>query len=146
MPAFTIIFGIALMTIGIGTYIGSGEGADFWAFFLQMLLGLLAIGLGVGSIIKKPMKMHLMHAAVVLSLLGVVVPIIRFSSYLLEMERAQQMQLLRALLTALFSGAYIYVAVQSFRAARRSRKADTPTAPAEPPREPKIEEDPTPSE
>lgn len=143
MPIYTILFGVVLMAIGIGTYIGSGESASFWAFFLQMILGLLAIGLGVGSIVKKPMRMHLMHAAIILAVMGVLVPTIRFGLYLAELERDQQMQLLRALLTVLFSGAYVYAAVQSFRAARKNRKdqpdkIEKPTPPPanDPPKDP----------
>lgn len=142
MPIFTILFGVVLMAIGVGTYVGAGESASLSAFLLQMILGLLAIGMGVGSIAKKEMKMHLIHGAVLLACLGVIVPTIKFGLYLIELDRAVQMNLLRALLTVAFSGAYVYAAVQSFRAARRSRTDGTeaPARVADP------EVDPTPPE
>ena len=133
MPIFTILFGVALMAVGIGTYIGAGEAASLSGFLLQMILGLLAIGLGVGSIVKKEMKMHLIHGAVLLATLGVIIPTIKFGSYLYQLEPSVQMNLLRALLTVAFSGAYVFAAVQSFRAARRDRKDSTPNAPNPPP-------------
>lgn len=126
MPIYTILLGAALIAVGVGTYIGAGEGASLASFLLQMILGLLAVGLGVGSMVKKEMRMHLMHGALLLAAMGVIVPTIKFVVYLFEMERDQQMQLLRVILTVAFSGAYIYLAVQSFRAARANRKNESP--------------------
>ena len=146
MPIYTILFGIALIGIGVGTYIGAGESASLSAFLLQLILGLLAIGLGVGAIVKKEMKKHLIHGAVILAAMGVIVPIIRFAMYLVqELDRETQMTLIRMVLTVAFSGAYVYAAVQSFRAARRSRKAGTTDTP-EPPSPPEPETDPAPTD
>lgn len=142
MPLFTILFGVALMAVGVGTYIGAGEAADIWSFVLQMILGLLAIGMGVGSLVKKELKMHLIHGALLLAAMGLIVPAIKFGSYLFQLEQGVQMNLLRALLTMVFSGAYIYLGVRSFRTARRSRTDATPLAPSEPDTQP----DPTPAE
>jgi hypothetical protein len=136
MPIFTILFGVALMAVGVGTYIGAGEDASIAAFILQMILGALAIGLGVGAIVKKEMKMHLIHGAVILAAMGVIVPTIKFGTYLFELERSVQMNLVRALLTVAFSGAYVYAAVQSFRAARRNRTNTPAPAPSEPATQP----------
>ena len=143
MPIYTILFGIALIGVGVGTYIGAGESASLSAFLLQLILGLLAMGLGVGAIVKKDMKKHLIHGAVILAgllvLMGVGIPIIEFVSHVAGLDRPKQMDMLRALLTVLFSGAYVYAVVQSFRAARRSRKAgntDTPEPPSPPEPEP----------
>jgi len=136
MPIFTILFGVALMAVGVGTYIGAGQEASISAFILQMILGALAIGLGVGSILKKELRMHLIHGAVLLAAMGVVVPLIKFGTYLIELDRGVQMNLVRALLTVVFSGAYVFAAVQSFRAARKSRTDAPPPAPTPPKPEP----------
>ncbi|MEO0476321.1 MAG: hypothetical protein AAF085_10205 [Planctomycetota bacterium] len=132
MPIYTILLGVVLVAIGIGTYIGAGEAASTSALILQLILGLLAIGLGVGSIVKKEMKKHLIHGAMILAAMGVIVPLVMFGVYLFQLERDEQMNLLRALLTVAFSGAYIYLGVKSFKAARKGGKAgttDTPEAP-----------------
>lgn len=127
MPALTILFGVALMAVGIGTYAGSNE--PEMGGLLPALFGLLALGLGVGSIVKKDLRMHLMHAAVLLAALGVLIPLIRLVMYLVELDRDTQMNLIRVILTVAFSGAYVYAAVQSFRAVRRNRKDGTADAP-----------------
>eukprot|EP00752_Nemacystus_decipiens_P016635 g14875.t1 len=135
MPLYTILLGVALMGVGIGTYIGSSE-PSIWSFLLQMVLGALAIALGVGAMVKKEMRMHLMHGAILLAAMGVIVPTIKFCVFLFNLEQDQQMQLLRVILTVVFSGVYIYLAVQSFRAARRSRKDNPPSASSQPDPEP----------
>lgn len=140
MPLYTIIFGVALIAAGIGTFVASGDGASMQGFVLQLILGLLAIGLGVGSIIKKEMRKHLIHGAVILAallvLMGVVIPVIEFVSHLVNLPRPKQMDMLRALLTVVLSGTYVFLAVQSFRAARRSRTDTTPPSPSPPKPEP----------
>ena len=139
MPLFTILFGIALMGIGVGTYVGSVE-PSLSEFILQMILGLLALVLGVGSIVKKEMRMHFMHGAVLLAAMGLIVPAIRFAIYLFNLPQDEQMQLLRVVLTVAFSGAYLYTAIRSFRTARANRKNSTPAPPSAPePPEPQPE-------
>jgi hypothetical protein len=134
MPILTIFFGVALMAVGIGTYAGTPEASRGIGDLLPALFGLVALALGVGSLIKKDLRMHLMHGAVLLASLGVLIPLIRLVMYLAEMPTDDQMRLVRVILTVGFSGAYVYTAVQSFRAARRSRKDGK-----EPPKAPKPE-------
>lgn len=120
MPALTILFGLALMAVGIGTFAGSGS--EDYSALLPAVFGLIALVCGVGSIVKKELRKHFMHAAMGLAALGVLVPLIRLGIFLADMETKQQMQLIRVILTVAFSGAYVYVGVQSFRAARLARK------------------------
>ncbi len=126
MPVFTLFFGIALMVVGIGTYAASEAKPS--ALLLPIIFGLIALGLGVASMIKKDLKMHLMHGAVLIATLGVLIPVVQLVLRVLEMwqkERDQALTLMAVLLTVVFSGAYVYAAVQSFRAARRNRKVGT---------------------
>lgn len=126
MPALTILFGLALMVVGIGTYAASEAKPS--ALLLPIIFGLIALGLGVGSLIKKDLKMHLMHGAVLMAALGVLIPIIQLIMRVIDLwqkERDQALTLMAVLLTVVFSGAYVYSAVQSFRAARRTRKDGT---------------------
>lgn len=143
MPVITILFGIALMAVGIGTYVGTPEDARSIGDLLPALFGLLALSLGVGSVVKKELRMHLMHGAVLLATLGVLIPLVRLVVYLMDMPTQDQMRLVRVILTVAFSGAYVYTAVQSFRAARRDRKDGKDSTPKDP--EPKpTAPDPTP--
>ena len=83
MPAITILLGIALMAVGIGTFATSKE--QSLTLLLPALFGLLTLGLGIGSVIKADLRKHLMHAAVLLATLGVLIPVIQLllSSYLM---------------------------------------------------------------
>lgn len=144
MPALTILFGIALMAVGIGTYAGSPtaevatdpDKVRSISDLLPALFGLIALTLGVGAIVKKDVRMHLMHGAVLLAALGVLIPLIRLIMYLLNMDRYDQMNLIRVILTVGLSAAYVYTAVQSFRSARASRKTGTEPPPPSKPEEP----------
>lgn len=130
MPMFTILFGVALMVVGIGTYTASNEQPS--ALLLPIIFGLIAMGLGIGSIVKKDLRMHLMHGAVLLAALGVLIPVIQLVVRVVTMwteQRDQSLTLLAVLLTVAFSGAYVYTAIQSFRAARKNRKGGTPEPP-----------------
>jgi|GEM_PF-173451 len=129
MPVLTILFGLGLIAIGTGTYLGAGEVGRFSDFVLHLILGLAAIGFGVGSLVKKPLRMHLMHGAVLLATLGVIVPGVLFAIHLYNLPTEDQMNILRALLTVILSGVYVYAAVRSFRAARRDRKNQPAEAP-----------------
>ncbi len=126
MPAFTILFGVALMAVGIGTYAASEDKPS--ALLLPIIFGLVALGLGVGSVVKQDLRKHLMHAAVLLATLGVLIPVIQLVMHVVAMwqeERDRSLTLLAVLVTVAFSGAYVFAAVQSFRAARRSGRIDT---------------------
>lgn len=126
MPVITILFGTVLMVVGIGTYAASDDKPS--ALLLPIIFGLIALGLGVASMVKKDMRKHLMHGAVLLATLGVLVPVYQLIASLVEMwqaERDRSLTLLAVLLTVLFSGVYVYLAVQSFRAARRGGKIGT---------------------
>lgn len=120
MPLFTILFGVGLMVIGIIAYIVSEPSSI--DSLLPSLLGLIALALGVGSVFRKELRKHLMHAAVIIAVMGVLVPVIRMLAYLAEMEYNEQVRMARVLLTMLASAAYVYAAVQSFRAVRKNRK------------------------
>lgn len=140
MPSFTIIFGIALMAVGIFTYVASTgqEPPRTIGGLLPALFGLIALTLGIASLVKKDLRMHLMHAAVLLAALGVIIPLIRLIIYLIEMDRNTQMNLI----TVALSAGYVYVAVQSFRKARTSRRDGTDPPEYDKP-EPPAEPDPT---
>lgn len=142
MPAFTILFGIALMAVGIGTYAASEDQPS--ALLLPIIFGLVALGMGVGSIVKKDLRMHLMHGAVLIAALGVLIPVIQLVLYVVTLwqeARDDALKMLAVLLTVALSGAYVFTAIQSFRAARRSRKGGTPAA-----KEKDVEPAETPSE
>ena len=76
--------------------------------------------------VKKEMKMHLMHNTVIIATMDVLVPVVRMVMYLTELEHNEQVRMARVLLTMTANKVYVYLTVRSFRAARRSSKDSTP--------------------
>lgn len=124
MPSLTIGFGLLLMLISISTYVGA-EGQEATAF-APAVLGLLIVGCGVASMIKKELRMHLMHGAVLIALIGVIYPVIRLVQFMFPLN-ADSMTVTRNILIPVACGLYLYFAIQSFRTARRNRKANSQT-------------------
>lgn len=121
MPLATIAFGLILLVASLGTY-AAADDPEFMAL-LPAFLGLLALACGVASLIKKDLRMHLMHGAVLLALVGVVVPLWLLFAFLSEnLQGDEGLKIIRIFVTTIVSGLYIYAAVQSFVAARRKRK------------------------
>ncbi|XAL98411.1 hypothetical protein OT109_12580 [Phycisphaeraceae bacterium D3-23] len=130
MPLATIVFGLILMVASIGTYASADEPELIG--LLPAVLGLLALGCGVAALIKKNLRMHLMHAAVLLALAGVLVPLWLLISFLAtELQGDQGLKLIRIFVTVTVSGLYLFAAIQTFVAARRKRKVEKVTGKTE---------------
>ena len=121
MAPLTIGFGLLMMIISIGTY-AAAEGQSEWAF-APAGLGLAILACGVGSLIKKEYRMHLMHGAVLLVAIGVIYPLIRLLQFMFPID-GDSLTVLRNLLVPLACGAYLYFAIQTFITARRNRNAN----------------------
>lgn len=119
MPLITIGFGVLLMVISIGTYVMADE-AGFGAL-LPAILGLLILGCGAGSIVKKEQRKNLMHVAVLLATVGILVPLIGIILFIAELNKNEALELVRIVLVTLACGAYLYFAIQSFITARKAR-------------------------
>lgn len=123
MPLATIAFGLILLVASLGTYAAADE--KHAIALIPAFLGLLALACGVASIIKKDLRMHFMHGAVLLALAGVLVPLFLFVRFLQETLTGDEgLKMIRIFVTVTVSGLYLYAAIQSFVAARRKRKAD----------------------
>ncbi len=129
MPALAIGFGVALIVLGIGGYLGTDRASPTAlipaGFGLPLvLLGLLAF--------KDGLRKHAMHAAAMLALIGFVVPafmalpklptllagrpILRADGT--DASTAVMLQSIMALICVVFLG----LCINSFIAARRRRK------------------------
>lgn len=121
MPLATIAFGLILLVASLATY-AAADAPDNKAL-LPAFLGLLVLACGVASLIKKDLRMHLMHAAVLLALVGVIVPLWPLYKFLAKnLEGDEGLRNIGIIVTMFASALYIYAAVQSFVAARRKRK------------------------
>ncbi len=119
MPITAVIFGGLLILTGIVGYVHGvmNDRASLTAF-IPAAFGLVIAILGLAAQAKESLRKHLMHAAVVVGLLGFLVPagrlISKFSE--LSLSAAVVSQLVMALLCLVF----VLLCVRSFIAARRN--------------------------
>jgi hypothetical protein len=120
VPKIAITFGILLCVLGVGAFIGTGAKAP--TALIPAYFGAPIILCGV--IATRPsLRMHAMHAAVLIGLVGVIGSAMRVIKGLtggITLPVAFACQLIMLVLT----GVFVALCVKSFIAARRSRLAD----------------------
>ena len=118
MPFTAIVFGALLVLTGVIGYIHGlmNDKASLTAF-IPAAFGLVMAILGLAANAKESLRKHLMHSAVVVGLLGFLVPAGRLASKFSELtfSAAVVSQLVMALLCLVF----VILAIRSFVAARR---------------------------
>ena len=117
MTSTTIICGVLLILIGlIGYGYGMSTGAASPTALIPAAFGLVIAVLGAIAASKPDLHKHLMHGAVIVALLGFVIPAIRLLMKIsqLTMSAAMVSQLAMALVCLVF----VILAVRSFIAAR----------------------------
>jgi hypothetical protein len=123
MPAITFFVAMLLFAVGLGGFIASGAHAP--TALIPAALGVL---LGVCAAVARNPKarMHAMHAAVLLALLGFLgsLPgVFRLPALLSGQPVTRPLAVVAQSATAVLCVAYVVVAVRSFIQARRSRLA-----------------------
>jgi len=119
MTSISIICGVLLILIGLIGYVyGMSAGAASPTAFIPAAFGLLIAILGAIAAAKPDLRKHLMHVAVLLGLIGFLIPAIRLLMKIgqLTMSAAVVSQLAMALVCLVF----VILAVRSFIAARRT--------------------------
>jgi len=120
MPTLALLVGIVLVAIGLGTYVGTGAHAP---------TALIPAGLGVlialaGLLARNPrLRMHAMHAAVLVALLGILgcIPGVLRLPALLGGTAERPVAVIAQLVTLVVCLAFVVSAVRSFIEARRGR-------------------------
>jgi hypothetical protein len=118
MTSTSIICGVLLILIGVIGYVyGMSTGAASPTALIPAAFGIVIVILGAIAAAKPDLRKHLMHVAVIVALLGFLIPAIRLLMKLnqLTMSAAVISQLAMALVCLLF----VILAVRSFIAARR---------------------------
>ena len=120
MPSTSIIFGVLLIIIGVAGY-GYGlmnEKASVTAL-IPAFFGIVIAILGIAANASESMRKHLMHAAVVVGLLGFILPLGRVLSKISDftLSAAVISQLAMSAVCLVF----VVLAVRSFIAARKSK-------------------------
>jgi hypothetical protein len=121
MPSTSIISGVLLILIGILGYVFSlVDGNTSVTALIPAAFGLLLVILGFLAKSKENLRKHLMHAAVLVGLLGFLIPTIRLVSQAsnIKVSLAVLSQAAMALVCLFF----VILSIQSFVNARRNRE------------------------
>ena len=120
MPSTAIALGIILILIGIiGYAYGTTGGNTSVTALIPAFFGIVLAGLGAAARAKESLRKHLMHAALVVALLGFIMPTGRLISRASEfvLSPATLAQILMAAVCLLF----LVLGIKSFANARRNR-------------------------
>lgn len=118
MPMTAVVTGIILILIGIVGYIAGDADKRSLTALIPSAFGLIIAILGFAASASENLRKHLMHAAVLVALLGFVIPTGRLASKFSELTFTLPviMQGLMALVCLFF----VILAIQSFVNARRN--------------------------
>ena len=124
MSRISIGFGIALVILGVAGYISTG-GVSITAL-IPSAFGLLLVCAGIASC-KESLRMHAMHLAVVVGVLGVLGSakgFISFFTFLLGGEVERPGAVVSQAIMAVLMTVFVVLCIKSFIAARRARVSD----------------------
>lgn len=124
MPDTAILFGRLLIILGIigygyGIYLEStGSGRASWTALIPAIFGLFLMVLGHISKAKENLRKHLMHVAVLIGLIGFIVPLINIFRKIgdFSISFAFVLQLAMSLICL----AFVALCVKSFINARKA--------------------------
>lgn len=120
MPSTAIISGILLILIGIAGYgFSIIDGNTSLTALIPSIFGLLLALLGFVAKAKENLRKHLMHAAVLIGLLGFLIPTFRILSKLSDIKVS--LAVLSQAAMAIVCLFFVILSVQSFINARRNR-------------------------
>lgn len=122
MPTTSITSGVLLILVGVAGYAFSLiDGNKSWTALIPAAFGVVLIALGAAARSNENLRKHLMHAAVLVGLLGFLIPAWRLISRFndLQISLAVLSQAAMALICLFF----VILSVQSFVNARRSRES-----------------------
>ncbi len=120
MSTTSIVFGVLLVILGVAGYgYGLVTGHASPTALIPAAFGLVIAILGAVAASNEGLRKHLMHAAVVIALIGFIAPLGRVLSKISEftISAASLSQLAMSTLCLIF----VVLAVRSFIAARRDR-------------------------
>ncbi|MEP7039028.1 MAG: hypothetical protein ABI891_11870 [Acidobacteriota bacterium] len=122
MPSTTIVSGILLILIGIAGYAFSIiDGHTSFTALIPSAFGVLLIILGIIATYSEGLRKHLMHAAMVVGLLGFLIPTFRLISQMSNIKIS--LAVLSQALMAIVCLFYVILGIQSFVNARRNRES-----------------------
>lgn len=124
MPLVSIICGILLILVGVGGYgYGKTIGHDSLTALIPAGLGILLVIFGFVAKAKENLRKHIMHAAVIVGLLGFLGTATSFLKIpaLLNGTAERPAAVVAQLITAIISLIFVILCVKSFVDARKNR-------------------------
>ena len=125
MPQISILFGLLLTLLGLATYfaavLGWIAGRPSPTALIPAVAGVLLILLGALSF-RPAMRKHMMHAAAMIALLGVIAPAGRLISTATKRGISATPAVISELLMAILCAIFLILCVRSFVMARRARQ------------------------
>ena len=119
MPSTAVGCGLALILIGIAGYVwGMLDGKASVTALIPAFFGLVIALLGAFAASNEKLRKHLMHFAMLVGLIGFLVPAFRLLSNLGELSFKPAV--ISQALMALFCLIFVILGIQSFINARRS--------------------------
>jgi hypothetical protein len=118
MPVLTLGYAAALILLGVVPYGLTGQKTAM----IPAVFGILA-GICGGLALKPNLRMHAMHGAAVLGLLGTLLPLGRLIPAVASGKIPSPLALFSLSSMAILSAVFLGLCVQSFIAARKARKA-----------------------
>jgi uncharacterized membrane protein len=129
MPGFAILFGSLLTLLGLVTYFAAVLG---WiaarpspTALIPAVAGVLLIFLGALAL-RPGMRKHMMHAAAMIALLGVIAPVGRLISTAIQRGITASPAVISQLLMAILCAIFLCLCIRSFVMIRRQRSAQMP--------------------
>ena len=120
MPSTAIFSGGLLILVGIIGYVFSIiDGNTSITALIPAAFGILLVIFGVIAKSKENLRMHIMHAAVLVGLIGFIIPAYRIASKMSEIKVS--LAILSQAAMALICLVFVILCVKSFIDARRNR-------------------------
>ena len=128
MARTTIIFGLLLVVLGVGGYLDFGRSS--LTALIPALFGLALLICAAIAIGKPSVRIHVIHVAVLIGLLGAIAGTHRAAvgiARLLDPDAdAKPGAVIATALMGFFCAAYVILAIRSFLIARRQRRSRSP--------------------
>jgi len=122
MPSTAIVSGVFLILIGIvGYFFSDSQSGKPLTALIPAAFGLLLVILGVVAKSSENLRKHLMHAAVIVGLLGFFLPTARLLMNVSNLKVS--LSVITQALMALVCLFFVILSIQSFINARRDRIA-----------------------
>ncbi|MEM7198632.1 MAG: hypothetical protein AAF628_00075 [Planctomycetota bacterium] len=131
MPKLAILFGLALVALGVVGYLGSAtaaaDGAEPTRAITALIPAFIGAVLAVCGLIalKETARKHAMHGAATVALLGFLAGVGRgamgLGKFMDGDPSLNQRSFLFVWIMAALCGLFVFLCIQSFRAARRAR-------------------------